>query len=626
MPEPISSNGGSPLSSKQKAIELLQQQNFAEALPHAERACEENPADAEAWLARGVACSQTGQMEEAEQHCRQALALAPGHTGTQFALVGILQHLGKLDEVVSIYQSLLVQSPDSVEILNNLGSALRAMGRLDEAGSYLGRARALRPNGPIILNNLGLIEKDRGNLAGAVEFYQQALNSKPDYGEAYYNLANIQQLQGLIDEAEANYRRAIDYQPDLVMAYHALGQLRGSRGDMDGALEILERARELQPGFADAAAAIAEIHEKKGDYAKAFEILTPLLETAPPPPGAALCFARLAPRDGRQQEAIDLLEQQLENPALPPGVKRDIQFALGDLKDSLGTFKEAFDHYRRANDVNMPRAAVEASMAQINVIKDVFSTESPSYDVRSDNTSEQAVFIVGMPRSGTTLVEQILASHPAVTGAGELDDMGRLLNSFPGRFGPTKSYPTCIDELSAPELGTLANVYLEGLSAHGPGSARITDKMPHNFLHLGFIDRILPGARVIHCVRDPLDTCLSIYFHNFTTNHPYASSLEDLGTYYKAYRELMDHWKNVLRIPVLEVAYEDLVANQEPVSRNMVEFCGLDWDERCLDFHTSERVVTTPSHNQVRQPLYDRSVGRWKNYEEFLAPLRAALE
>jgi len=626
MPDYSKIYGEKPLTNKERAMDLLQQQNFAQALPFAASACEEDAGDVEAWLIHSVACSQTGRLAEAEQHCRQALSIAPEHTGAQFALAGILQGQGKLDETASLYQALLAQHPDAIEILNNLGSVLRSLGRLGEAQEHLNRAHTLRPNGPIILNNLGLVEKDRGNLAGAVEFYQQALSNKPDYGEACYNLANIQQLQGLVSEAESNYRKAIEYQSDLVMAYHALGQLLGSRGEMDEALTILERARETQPDFTDIAAAIAEIHEKKGDYRKASEILEPLLGNETVSPGTALCFARLAPRQNRQQEAIERLEQQLTNPALPPMVKKELHFALGDLQDSLGEFERAFGHYQQGNTAETGPDAIDNSLAQIQVIGQVFNTQSPSHDVRSDNTSEQPVFIVGMPRSGTTLVEQILASHPQITGAGELPYLGDLLNSFPGRFGPTKSYPTCIDELSAPELGTLARVYLEGLSSHGLHSARITDKMPHNFLHLGFIDRILPHARVIHCVRDPLDTCLSIYFHNFSTNHPYADSLEQLGVYYKAYRGLMEHWKKVLRIPVLDVAYEDLVADQETVSRKMIDFCGLDWDAQCLRFHESERVVTTPSYSQVRQPLYTRSVNRWKNYENFLLPLKTALE
>ena len=188
------------------------------------------------------------------------------------------------------------------------------------------------------------------------------------------------------------------------------------------------------------------------------------------------------------------------------------------------------------------------------------------------------------------------------------------------------TYPACVDELGVSALDELAQEYLDRLSAHAPeGAARITDKMPHNFLHLGLIDSLFPNARMIHCVRNPLDTCLSVYFHNFSGNHPYTNDLRSLGEYYKAYTGLMAHWKNTLKIPLLDVAYEDLIENQESVSRNIIGFCGVDWDERCLRFNESERIVNTPSYDQVRQPIYTKSIGRWKNYEAFLRPLKSAL-
>jgi tetratricopeptide (TPR) repeat protein len=611
---------------KQQGMELLHQQRFPEVLAIAEKACEQDPNDPEAWLMRAVACSQSGQLNEAVQFCRRALDLVPSHTGAYLTLAGILQMQGKLDEAIIAYQDLLIQKPEIVEAMNNLGSLLRTVGRLDEAQDQLSRALLLRPGGPIILNNLGLVEKDRGNLPGAVDFYRQSLNQNPGYAEAHYNLANILQLQGNIQDAEAHYRKAIECKTDFALAYHGLGQLLGSQGRMDEALTALEHAQGLQPDFKDISASIAEIHEKQGDHDKAWQVLEPLLKEPAFSPGTALCFAKLAPRLERQHEAIDILKQQLLNPALPFTVTRDVHFAIGDLYDSTGEFEQAFEHYRQGNTDNAGEADFQANLGQIQLVREIFHKDSPSYSIRSSNTTEQPVFIVGLPRSGTTLVEQIVASHPQITGAGEVTYLGDILNSFPERFGPGKTYPSCMDELGEAKLDELAQEYLQKLSTHAPDATRITDKMPHNFLHLGFIDRLFPNARVIHCVRDPMDTCLSIYFHNFSTNHPYASSLENLGTYYKAYKDLMEHWKTSLRIPILEVGYEDLTSNLETVSRNLTDFCGVEWDENCLNFHQSGRIVTTPSYEQVRQPIYTKSVGRWKNYEKFLQPLKLALE
>ena len=244
---------------------------------------------------------------------------------------------------------------------------------------------------------------------------------------------------------------------------------------------------------------------------------------------------------------------------------------------------------------------------------------------RSANRSKLPVFIVGMPRSGTSLVEQILASHPQVCGAGELEDAHGMTVTLATMLGGKIAYPACLTSAKRRHLDELAQRYLAKLSKFSRTAMRVTDKMPHNFMALGLIELLFPGAHIIHCKRDPVDTCLSIYGLEFNTNHPYADNLEHLGAYYLEYLRLMEHWKTVLSVPILEVQYEELVADQEGVSRQMVEFCGLPWDVRCLNFHQAERVVTTHSYDQVRRPIYKQSVARWKNYESHLAPLIAAL-
>jgi hypothetical protein len=227
------------------------------------------------------------------------------------------------------------------------------------------------------------------------------------------------------------------------------------------------------------------------------------------------------------------------------------------------------------------------------------------------------VFIVGMPRSGTSLVEQILASHPNVHGAGELDDIARIVH----RLGGPVPSPSDLAQMTATTLRQAANDYLEKLSRLAPGAARVIDKMPHNFLALGYIDLLFPGCRIIHCVRDPRDTCLSIWFQQMTGNHPYTSDLAALADYYRQYQALMTHWKSVIRVPMLEVRYEDLVANIEQGARALVKFCDLDWNDQCLRFHENSRIVSTPTYDEVRRPIHDRSVGRWRHYERHLGAL-----
>jgi hypothetical protein len=239
-------------------------------------------------------------------------------------------------------------------------------------------------------------------------------------------------------------------------------------------------------------------------------------------------------------------------------------------------------------------------------------------------SSELPLFIVGMPRSGTTLVEQIVASHPQVFGAGELRDVERIALSLAAHLGNDVGYPSCLAKAPAEAVRAMAERHLHRLTALAGGSVRIVDKMPTNYLHLGLIATLFPQARIIHCRRGPLDTCVSCYFSYFR-GLPFAWDLEELGRYHRSYDSLMAHWKAVLPLPVLDVSYEELVDNQEAISRRLMEFCGLDWDERCLAFHETPRPVHTASTMQVRQPIYKSSVGRWRRYEAHLQPLVRAL-
>jgi hypothetical protein len=229
-----------------------------------------------------------------------------------------------------------------------------------------------------------------------------------------------------------------------------------------------------------------------------------------------------------------------------------------------------------------------------------------------------------MPRSGTSLAEQILASHPRVRGAGELVDIGKMSTLLPGRLGG-EAYPDCLERLDRATARTLAEEYQGSLRQHGGAAERVVDKMPHNYLHLGLIAALFPRSRIVHCRRDPVDTCLSCYFQEFVNPLPYGPDLASLGRYYREYERLMAHYAQVLPLPLFELNYEELTAQQEAVSRRLVEFCGLDWDDRCLRFHETARTVRTSSSLQVRKPMYTSSVGRWKRYEAHLGPLLDAL-
>ena len=325
--------------------------------------------------------------------------------------------------------------------------------------------------------------------------------------------------------------------------------------------------------------------------------------------------ARFARRDGDPRSVADLLERRVAAVDLNPRERALLLFELGHLYDHLGAYDTAFARFQTANRLRRP-AFDRAGFARL--IEGLIAAGSDG--VQATNRSTVPVFIVGMPRSGTSLVEQILASHPAVFGAGELNDLPRLVAEI------SPGYPGGLTELTAADLDRSAERHLARLASLGHGAERVTDKLPGNFLHLGIIARLFPGARIVHCLRDPLDTCLSCYFHDFGGIHPYAYDLGDLGFAYRQYECLMDHWRSTLPLPILEVRYEDLIADQEGMSRALVAFVGLDWRDECLQFHRTPRLVHTASYDQVRRPLYTSSVGRARHYYPHLGRLVEALQ
>jgi hypothetical protein len=301
-------------------------------------------------------------------------------------------------------------------------------------------------------------------------------------------------------------------------------------------------------------------------------------------------------------------------------------FSLGRLYDRAGDYNRAFVHFQAGNNLKPSDFDRGEFTRFIDDLINTFDVDFMRNAPCAHHGSRRPVFIVGMPRSGTSLVEQILASHPEVCGGGELEDIRHIAFGAGAWLGSSHTYPRVVRELAAADCDTLAAGYLKKLAVLSPQARCVTDKMPQNFLALGLIALLFPEARVIHCLRDPLDTCLSCYFHDFTGYHPYAYRLEGLGFYYRQYQRLMRHWRAVLPIPMLDVVYEDLVADPEAGIRQLLAFCELDWDERCLRFYESERIVHTSSYQQVRRPIYKSSLGRWRHYAAHLEPLRRALE
>jgi tetratricopeptide (TPR) repeat protein len=520
-----------------------------------------------------------GRYAELEAAARELIRRSPLSAGFAWkALSFALSRQGK--DALRALENTARLMPDDAEAQGNLGNALRALGRFEEAAASHRRALALKPDYAEAHNNLGSTLRDLGQLEEAAESFRRALSIRPGFAVAHNNLGIVRRQQSRPAEAEASCRRALEINPSLVAAILLLSELQADQGRFAEAEQSLQRALSIEPELPEAWAAVAGLRKMTAGDA------------------------------GWLAEA-----QRIAANPLPPRQQIDLRYAIGKYFDDIADFEQAFGNYRQANELKKRHAAAydrgRATRA-VDAIIERHDRRGLSEASIGANPSPRPVFIVGMPRSGTTLAEQILASHPSVFGAGELPFWGNESAKDPLRSGAHVASP----------IGKLADEFLRLLATYSGGALRVLDKMPENFLCLGLIHAALPNARIIHMRRNPLDTCLSNYFQNFLTAHAYASDLEDLAHYYREYLRLMTHWQHTLPAEaMLDVAYEDLIEDQETWSRKMVEFVGLPWDPVCLDFHRTERTVSTFSKWQARQPISRSSVGRWRNYERFLGPL-----
>ena len=649
------------MSNKSQIQALIQKQRWQEAQEKCAQFCNANPNDAEAWFLLGAIYGQVGAFAESEAACSRSLALRPDMPITLCNLGIAFRQQGKLEEALSVLRQAIKLKPDFAQAYNELGGALQLAGQLDNAAENYRLAMSLNPAYALACFNLATVFAAQGKIADAIVTLQQAIKLQPEYVEAHTLVGRLLRAEKRLDEAivyfrqavklkpgdayawnalggavmdslshrsfeeaEKCYREAIRYQPKIPEFYVNLAMLLRVPGRHEEALDLFRKAVELRPGYETAIGGAAEVLEHKGEFDDAYATIRPLLEQGTTESAVALAYAAMAHHIDQRDAALALLEKTVLLPK-PAHELRALHFALGKLHESMKAYDKSFRHFALAHRIEPATFDPAQNRRTFDDLIEVFSAENLACLPRSSSRSKLPVFIVGMPRSGTSLVEQILASHPQVYGAGELEDIHRMTVVLSNMLGGKTAYPQCVASVKRRHLDELAQRHLAMLGKFTKTATRVTDKMPHNFMTLGLIELLFPSARIIHCKRDPIDTCLSIYGLEFTANHPYADSLEHLGSYYLEYLRLMEHWKTVLSVPVLEVQYEELVADQERISRQMVEFCGLPWDERCLNFHEAERLVTTHSYDQVRRPIYKQSVARWKHYERHLAPLIEAL-
>jgi tetratricopeptide (TPR) repeat protein len=563
------------------------------------------------WKALGVVLKQTGRITESLAPMQSAVTLSPQDAQAHYNLGTTLKELGRLDESEASLRQAIALKPDYAEAHSNLGITLKELGRLDEAEASLRQAIALKPEFAEAHSNLGNTLRELGRIDEAEASYRQAIALKPDYAEAHYNLGATVQELGRLDEAEASYRQAIALKPDFAEAHSNLGITLKELGRLDEAEASLRQAIALKPDFAEAhnnlgttLKELGRLDESETSYRQAIALK----------PDYAEAHRNLTnvKKFSSEDDQFRQMQALYRDPTVSKDLRCHICFALAKASEDLEDTANAFEFYAEGNALRKKQLGYEKKQD-----KKLFERLKSRYPRIATHTFEPEIvasesipiFIVGMPRSGTTLVEQIISSHPLVTGAGELN--------YVSQFG--RSLAVDQTPVDGEVLTNFRKHYLNALQKRSEGNAIVTDKMPQNFRFLGLMATALPEAKIIHVIRDPAAVCWANYTQYFVKESlGYCYNLDDILHYHELYQDLMAYWHQALPNRIYDLNYEALTEHQEEETRNLIGHLGLEWDDACLSPQDNTRRVATASNVQVRQKVYQGSSEKWKRYKPYL--------
>jgi len=569
---------------------LLQDKRPAEALPILERATVLDPALERAWFNFGKALALLGRGKEADAAFEKCFERSPEKR--LMALAAEHHKEGRTEEAERLYRRVLRDNPRNVDALRLLAQLAAKSGRGDDAEVLLERAVEIAPDFVQALLDLGQLRKEEDRYGEALDCFDRVLALEPTHPQAHFLRAGTLARASFTHEAVDAYRRCLELRPTHLGARLGLGHVLKAVGDYEGSVASYDACIRQAPDFGETYWSLANLKTYRFDDATIAEM-----------------EKRTA--SGNVQSDVNFL------------------FALAKAYEDRGDYERAWDAYRRGNEKQ--RAEVAYDPVQTEVMNDrlvaAYDEEFMATRREAGNLDAAPIFILGLPRSGSTLLEQILASHSQVEGTAELPYIGRLATSLNRNQSTGMNYPEAMRELAPANLCALGAEYLALASMHRrSGAPRFIDKMPNNFPNAAFIAAILPNSRIVDARRHPLDACLSNYRQLFAKGQAFTYDLTEIGEYYLQYQRMMDQWARVIPGRVLTVQYEEVVADFEAQVRRLLDFCGLPFEEACLRFYESERPVRTPSAEQVRQPIYDRSVGHWRHYEKYLGELIDVLE
>ncbi len=586
--------------------------------------------NADAVLILGMIAHQQSEFEVAVEHYQQFLRFKPDHAQTHYNLGLVLEKLSGTElasqtltkEAIDHYKKSITVDADNAQVHGQLADAYTKLQRWEEAIEAYQRVLAITATDVITIIKLGNVFLAAQLWTNSIPRYEQALLLQPNNTLVHKNLGSSLHKVGQLQKALKCFEKALSLRPEYIDARIELALVLRQLGRTEDALAQLEQAIDVEPDHIEAHISLADTLRDLGQAELAVERLEQFLRVRPLSGSLYYHISMIKPK----QALIPAVEKLVSRPDLTKGNAIYCHFALGNFyKDK--SVDRAFSHFLKANTLHRETFTYDAkeNSQTVERLIEVYSRRFFQRKRNLGSASQLPVFILGLPRSGTTLVEQILASHPEVHGAGELGAIPAVHVSIALQLKNANPPPDCMTLIDREMAEEYSARYLQELSLYGPNAVRITDKLPGNFLRIGLIKTLLPEARIIHCQRNALDTCVSLFFHYFV-GLKCSFELTELGQYYLDYQRLMSHWESLFPGQIFTVQYEKLVTDQETISKQLIDYLGLEWDEKCLDFHNNERVVMTSSNIQVRQPMYKNSINRWKPYEKHLQPLIEVLQ
>mgnify|MGYP001823920759 FL=1 len=640
------------------ALSYLRGREFQMAADLCQDALAQEPRDDKIRVLLGTVLVRQNKFAEAEKELRQVVARHPQIPKAQRELANALIAQGKGDEAIGCYKRVIELTPDNPAAHRDLAMAYKTLGRKQEAEKALdesfdldperkdlviaaqhqqdgefGKAEAIcrnilrrDPRNVNATRMLGTLARDLGKPRLAARMLRNALNLAPDFFGARMDLARALIEIEELDECEEVLREAVRQKPELPHPYSLLGNLYTKQGRFDEAVDVYKDALEKQPNHGPSLAAMGHALKTIGRQEESIDTYRDCITKHPEFGEAYWALANLKTFKFSDDE-VATMEKHVDDEKLPDETRVNFNYSLGKAYEDRGDYDQAFARYDEGNRLRRPHENYDPVQTEM-VHDQIIETITPEFLAASREhgcSAPDPIFIVGLPRSGSTLIEQILASHSQVDGTLELPDLPRIIKAINEQRPQGDGYPQALRHYGA-ELAKLGEQYLGWTERHRKGAPRFTDKMPNNFASIGLIAAILPNAKVVNARRHPLDSCMGCYKQLFYKGQSFTYDLVELGEYYLEYERMMDHWHEIVPHMVLDVQYEDMVADQENQTRRLVEHCDLPWEDGVLRFYETDRAVITASSEQVRQPIYSGSVNSWRRFEAHLEPLIEVLE